>query len=268
MSGELSLCLNCIVFTLEGKKVSENKYVQIFLFWLANLVKFAELKECDFVRVFMDTTTKTYLETKTPFFMLMEKLPCKLQVLGIPTPKTALEGMMWKYYFIDYSQDVYMYCDIDCMTFGPIHKIVDVIKENTIAVHCEGYLDQHDYGAAFSSAELEAAKGMVGFSAGKFLVRGKELQQRIFSNVQSLQKRWTGKSLYTVEQPFFNKAIYGLQEDYLDFDLLTEKNISKDGIDLIRGSTILVDFAGEPGDGDFHFKKILDLFLLFYSDLV
>jgi hypothetical protein len=263
-----TLCLNCIVFTLEGKKVSENKYIQIFLLWLANLIKFAELKEGDLVRVFIDEPTKKYLENESPFFMLMQKLPCKLQVLGIPTPRTALEGMMWKYYFVDYSQDVYMYCDIDCMTFGPIHRLVDAVKENTIAVHCEGCLDQHDYGAAFSSAELEAVKGMVGFSAGKFLMRGKELQQRIFSNVQSLQNGWTGKSLYTVEQPFFNKAIYRLEEKFVDFDLLTEKNISKDGHGLDTEFTILVDFAGEPCNGDLHFKKILDIFLLFYTDLV
>ncbi len=263
-----TLCLNCIVFTLEGKEVSQNKYLQIFLFWLANLLKFADLKKDDFVRVLMDEPTKTYLENKTPFFMLMEKLPCKLQVLGIPQPKTALEGMMWKYYFLDYSQDVYMYCDIDCMTFGHIHKIADAVKENTIAVHCEGQLVHENYGSALSEEELKAVNEFAGFSAGKFLIRGKELQKQIFSRVQYLQKSWNGKSLYTVEQPFFNKVMLYLDVNSIDYTLLTEKNISNDGIDLVRGSTILVDFAGEPANGEFHLKKILDLFLLFYTDLI
>ena len=268
MSSDLSLCLNCIVFTLEGKEVSQNKYLQIFLLWLANLIKFAELKEGDFVRVFMDGATKQYLENETSFFMLMKGLPCKLQVLGIPRPKSSLEGMMWKYYFIDYEQDVYMYCDIDCMTFGPIHMIVDSVKDSTIAVHCEGYLKNTDYGGAFSEEELEAVKDMVGFSAGKFLARGKELLQKLCFSVQGLEKGWSGKSLYTVEQPFFNRAIYSLNDNLVDFDLLNEKNVCKDGIDLDTENTVLVDFAGVPGDGDFHLKKIMDHFVLYYADLI
>lgn len=268
MSSDLTLCLNCILFTLEGKKVCENKYVQIFLFWLANLVKFAELKDGDMVRIFADLPTKKYLEDETPFLLFIEKLPCRLQVVGIPTPKTALEGMMWKYHFAEYSQDVYMYCDIDCISFGPIHALANAVKENTIAVHCEGDSQHDNYGGALTKEELDAVNGLTGFSAGKFLIRGKELQKAFFSFIINLQTNWNGGSLYTVEQPFFNKAVYSLNRNSIDFDLLNEKNVSCDGVDFVRGTTLLVDFAGEPANGDFHLKKILDLFLLFYTELV
>jgi hypothetical protein len=154
------------------------------------------------------------------------------------------------------------------MTVGPIHKIVDSVKDGTIAVHCEGYLKNTDYGGAFSEKELEAVENMIGFSAGKFLARGREMLQKLFLTIQMLEKGWTGKPLYTVEQPFFNRAIYSLQEELVNLDLLTEKNVCKDGVDLDTENTVLVDFAGVPGDGDFHFKKILDLFVLYYADLI
>jgi hypothetical protein len=263
----MSLCLNCIVFTLEGKEVSKNKYVDIFLLWLANLIKFGELKRDDFIRCFIDDVTKKYLEDETIFFMLMQKLPCKLQILGIPRPKTALEGMMWKYYFVNYTQDIYMYCDIDCMTIGPIHSLVGSIHDDTIAVHCEGPIEDANYGAAFSKEQLEALKGLTGFSAGKFIVRGKNTLESLFKLVNSLQLGWIGDSFYTVEQPFFNRAIYHSNQSSINFDLLNGDTISVNGNNYKKGKTILMDFMGEPGNGDFHYKKISEIFILFYSGI-
>ena len=117
-----------------------------------------------------------------------------------------------------------------------------------------------DYGADLPLEELKEDMG--GFSAGKFIVYGKELRDKLFKNIQKFCR--PDKIYYTVEQPFFNRAI--LYTENIDADLLQGPLVSLNRRGYNKDFTILFDCAGEPGNGEAHYIKIHDVFCLLNCD--
>jgi hypothetical protein len=146
--------------------------------------------------------------------------------------------------------------DIDILITKSLHGLVSSVKANTLYVCIEGYMTDPDYGADISPEVIQ--EGMKGFSAGKFIVSGRDLRDNLFINVKELCNY--EKNYYTIEQPFFNRAIMGMTN--IDMDLLNSPLISINGESYNKDSTILIDCAGEPGNGEFHYSKILDVFCL------
>ena len=255
-----SICLSCIIYTIEGKHVQENKYIQIFLLWLSQLIKTGGLGKNDKLIMYIDKRTVNYLFNDSIFGSVLGKAPFQTQVLGIPPPKTHLEGMMWKYNICDYTQDIYIYLDIDILVMKSLHELVGNTIPNKIYVCIEGYMSNSDYGADMSSEDLD--EGMNGFSAGKFMVYGKELRDKLFKTIQGFCNY--NKSYYTIEQPFFNRAI--LCTENIDVDVLVEPAVSLNNVGYNKDFTVLLDCAGEPGNGDYHHSKILDVFCLLNCD--
>jgi hypothetical protein len=255
-----SICVSCIIYTIYDKPVEENKYIQIFLIWLSQFIKISGLGKDDILHMYIDKKTSEYLFTDSIFGFLLRMAKFQTQIMGIPPPKTHLEGMMWKYNLSDYTQDIYMYCDIDILITKSLHRLVSSVKPNTIYVCIEGYMTDPDYGADISPEVIQ--EGMKGFSAGKFIVSGRDLRDNLFINVKELCNY--EKNYYTIEQPFFNRAIMGMTN--IDMDLLNSPLISINGESYNKDSTILIDCAGEPGNGEFHYSKILDVFCLLNCD--
>jgi hypothetical protein len=250
-----SLCLSCIIYTIHDKSVEENKYVQIFLIWLSQLIKAGGLDKDDILHMYIDKITLTYLFNNSIFGSLLKKAPFATMILGIEPPKTHLEGMMWKYNISDYTQTIYMYLDIDILVIKPLKGLIDLAVCDSICVCIEGYMTNPDYGADISS---EISEGMNGFSAGKFIVYGKDLRDCFFKKIQNFCNY--DKLYYTVEQPFFNRAVLDMEN--IDVDLLVDPYVSFD----YNKDTVLLDCAGEPGNGNVHYKKIFDVFCLLNCD--
>jgi hypothetical protein len=255
-----SICLSCIIYTIHDKPVEENKYVQIFLLWLSQLIKVGGLGKDDILHMYIDKRTINYLFNDSIFGTLLGKATFQTQILGIQPPKTHLEGMMWKYNLSDYTQDVYMYIDIDILILKPLKELLDTVIMNRIYVCIEGNMSNPDYGADLPLEELKEDMG--GFSAGKFIVYGKELRDKLFKNIQKFCR--PDKIYYTVEQPFFNRAI--LYTENIDADLLQGPLVSLNRRGYNKDFTILFDCAGEPGNGEAHYIKIHDVFCLLNCD--
>ena len=255
-----SICVSCIVYTIHDKSVEENKYIEIFLLWLSQLIKAGGLGKDDILHVYIDKKTVDYLFKDSIFGTLLNKATFQKQIFGIEPPKTHLEGMMWKYNLSTYTQDIYMYLDIDILILKPLKELIDSVKSNTIYVCIEGYMSNPDYGADIASDVIE--EGMNGFSAGKFIVYGKELRDSFFKSVQECCRY--DKEYYTVEQPFFNKAL--LYTENIDVELLQEPLVSLNKGGYNKDYTIFFDCAGEPGNGKAHYTKILDVFCLLNCD--
>jgi len=255
-----SICLSCIIYTIKDKSVEENKYVDIFLLWLSQLIKVGGLGKDDKLIMYIDKQTADCLFDYSIFGTLLAKAPFQTTILGIPSPKTHLEGMMWKYNIIDYSQDIYMYLDIDILVMKSLHGLLDSLVAEKIYVCIEGYMSNSDYGADIPLEELE--EGMNGFSAGKFVVYGKDLRDSFFKVVQDYCRYDT--RYYTVEQPFFNRAVISMSN--IDVDTLVEPLVSINCVGYNKNSTVLLDCAGEPGNGTVHYKKIHDVFCLLNCD--
>lgn len=250
-----SICLSCLLYTLKHKEVKDNLYLEIFYVWLGKLIQSGELNKNDLLQITIDKRTIEYLENNdNALSILLEKLPCSFSIVAVDPPSTILQGMMYRFNIIDYSQDVYLYCDIDILISNSLHILIDTLNDNTLYLCREGYLYEENYSAGFS--DMIKDKNIPGFSSGKFIITGKELRNSFFTSINNLCDYST--DYYTKDQPFFNKAIYIIPRDKVsvDINLLTEY-VSFNGNEYNKNITIFNDMAGDVGNGESHFKRII-----------
>lgn len=262
----MSLCLNCVLFTIKGKDVKTNKYVPIFYMWLSQLILNGGLQNEDALHIYIDSDTMDYLKTETIFHPLIKKLKCKINIFVHAPPTTVFEGYMLRYAQHDCVQSIYMYCDIDILIVKSLHSLIESGTEKTIFLHQEHFLtaDPYYHGKAFTKEELEKIpKDSPGFSSGKFIICGKELRKELLKNIwaQNMKENdtWTG------DQPVFNKAVYCLNPSLytkIDIELLKNPIISTNLMGYEKDKAVFLDFMGKAGDGEFHYDKILNHYIL------
>ena len=254
-----SICLACIIYTLEDKPVEENCYLNIFYMWLSKVIENGGLTKDDMIHIHIDSRTLNYLEdTHTVFPDIYAKLPCQHKFISIFPPKSSLEGMMNKYKHVDYTQDIYMYCDIDILIINPFRIMTNSMTANTLYVCGEGNLRDVYYSEGFSVSE-----DLVGFSAGKFAIYGKSLLEAFFKQIHEYCDYST--KYITVEQPYFNRAVYEITGSHtVDTKLLTY-HVAFNGHEYYTTDaiTIFYDLAGNAGNGITHLKKMMDILCLF-----
>jgi hypothetical protein len=261
-----SLCLRCILFTLSEKEPSTNKYISIFLYWLSQLRAKAELGLTDCLQVILDTRTLEYIETLQDFNDLLFNFPCPVVFCRVSTPKTILEGMMFKYILFNYTQDIFMYCDIDIFIVKPLHTLLTDLNDRTLYAHGEGLLSDSDYGAIIPESIRNTMSHTLGFSAGKFILTSKDLYLSFFSTLQSIGKEYSDSTFYTVEQPLFNHAVHSLPQDIGEINTtLFDELVSYNG-NMYSKKTIFIDLCGEPGNESVHHEKVTSIFLLLHCN--
>ena len=256
-----SVCIRTILFTPIGKSEAENKYIEIYMLWLSQVIKRAELTSDDVIELCIDPVTLNKLKTYG-FEHLHTGLTCKMIIITLPQPSTLTEGCMWKYLIIDYTQDIFFYCDIDIFILKPIHHLIDTMKENTIYAHAEAFLLDKDtgtnYSADFPPSTLEVLpEKSLGYSAGKFFIYGKTMRNNFFEYIQILYSKQPTEYLM-LEQPFYNRALYELNSEFtLNISLLTQTTICINNHNYNKDTTILYDFCGMPGDNTLHLTKAI-----------
>jgi hypothetical protein len=256
-----SICLSCLLYTLKDKEVKDNLYLDIFYVWLGKLIQSGGLTKSDLLQITIDSRTCEYLKNNdTPFAIFLGKLPCPFVMVVVEPPSNSLEGMMNKYVKTEYDNDVFIYCDIDILISNPFHTVVEKISDKGYYFCKEGALDDENYSGSCLS-EL-TNKSLPGFSAGKFVIAGKNLRDLFFDLIYKYCDFST--RFYTVEQPFFNRAIYSLPFNTvsIDIDLLTEY-VSFNGNDYHKNKTIFNDMAGNVADGKIHAIKIMGALSLY-----
>jgi hypothetical protein len=260
-----TVALTCILFTLEGHDVSKNQYVDIFMCWLSQLASTGGLIRGDALYLHCDVAMKEYLHEHTLFVDLVGMCGVPVIYKLHEAPKTAREGMMWKYEVFDYPQEVFFYCDIDVLILKSIHRLADALPDECIAIQRENCLLDPNYSAAFSEEELlKYSEQYSGLSAGKFLIRGKALHAEFCAHVETIAAEHPNSVFYTVEQPFFVKAAYRFLP-FCNIELLDPPTVSVNWDFYDQDKTILLDSMGEPGNGAAHFKKQLDAILLLHA---
>jgi hypothetical protein len=242
-----TLFLNCVLFTLKDQEVRENKYLLIFHTWLSKLVQNGELTKDDFLLISIDERTIEYIKT-TPKCLtyLLSELKCPYAFKIFPAPETLLDGMKLRYTIINFKQDAYLYLDIDVLVMKPLRSIVDQTAPAKLYVCTEGTLRDPNYGADMSSTDDP------GYTSAVFMVTAPWVMEVLCRRVKDL---YEDKGYYTLDQPFFNKAVYMMRHDNT---LLTRLH-SFNGHGYSKGDTVLLNCAGEPGKGDVHYEKIQEV---------
>ena len=255
-----TICVDCVLFTLNGKNVNENKYVQIFYYWLSLFNKNSGITINDFLNIKIDTLTYEYIKNDLLFLSIIKQLKCSFDIMLFNPPNNLLEGIIMKYTKINYNQDIYMYCDIDVLIIKSLTMLE--LNEDIIYVHPEGYITNDNYGAAFTKEELSLLPlNTLGYSAGKYLINCKKLYHELMDMI--LELCISNKSeFYALDQPLFNKAVLNINKyKIIPWNICTNgNNFTKD--------SILLDCMGIPGDGDFHLDKIYKYYIMIMSDLL
>jgi hypothetical protein len=260
----MSLCLDCNLFTIKERPVKENKYVYIFSMWLSAVLKYGGLCRTDLLHLKIDSDTFEYLKTQPACNGLMQTSICPIKIILYPPPETIRDGMAMRYVKVNHMQDVYMYCDIDILMIKPLRPLYESLPINTISVHVEGQLSDDNYGAAFTAEEKSKLSPLLpGFSSGKFIIYGNELYSQ-FVDMMMMMHALNNETYFTIDQPLFNKVIYLLSKDPNCLKIIPSTFISCNGHSFTK-DCILLDAMGMAGDGDIHFDKILNFFILLQS---
>jgi hypothetical protein len=229
--------------------------------------KYADLTSGDALRLTIDADTHEQLK-KTPFFNdVINALNCEKQILLIERPKIHAEGMMAKYCFKEYTQDMFMYCDIDVLIKKPVRELFQGIADNTILLHAEGNMSDSNYNMVFPKDWIEREGAQhIGFSAGKFAIRGADLYKELFTEINKIAKAVPIETFYTCEQPVFNYALYCMPRDKcnLKIDVFRHPAICVNGHGEQPDKTYLLDLMGDPGNGTLHLDKIFSTLIEYF----
>lgn len=260
-----TICLSCILYTCENVPVKENQYIQIFVIWLTQIVKINALQSNDILHITIDQPTYDYTHSHyTSFKSLLNKIN---HVIFIePSPKTNLEGWMWKFIPRDYSQHVYLYLDIDIFIIKPLIHLVQPMKLNQIYACCEGNMTNSNYNAAFpESVREQFTMKEPGYSVGKFAMTSVKMRDLFFKEINKICDNTV--NYYCPEQAFYNVIIYGMRDtSILNTSVLHAPYISFNGHFYKKDKTVLFDCAGEPGNGLKHIEKYIDILGLLATD--
>lgn len=265
------------LFTLHGKDVKVNRYIDMYYVWLFYIMKYGKLNKDDYCITFMDEETYKYIKKSDIYKWIIAKLP-NMNVITYETPTNIKDGMM-KRYDIDEILDAtlhvahlnptYLYLDIDVLVINDIRKLFFKNISNdktTIYLKREGpILDNNYYGELITEEEKQdfinrGFGNMPGFTAGIF-GWNKSLDFKLFIKLIKDLAKNNKRELYTVDQPFFNAAVvhYLFKEPQkvnlaIFPNILTGHNkFSKN----VPTETVLLNFCGIPGDDLFHWDKIL-----------
>ena len=226
-----------ILFALDKSK---QEYARCFWLLLTSLVRSGSLKEGD----------RYYLIADDASWAAASKLPLVTQkVCRIPTPTPAdcFDGMKLKYLLprsLLSQEDVVVYLDVDLLAVRPFRP---ELPPDTLVAAPEGNPQDANYKGDFHITLP------VGASAGIFVFRPGPVVYAVFDAILAEMAR-DRRPFYTLDQPYYNKHINGIAK-YMRAELISYNGHTN------RDKCAFLNLCGEPGDGDFHFSKMLQCFL-------
>lgn len=262
------------IYTLKDRDAKTNKYIDMYLLWLTNIIKYANLQKTDMCFTYMDEETYMVIQ-KNDLFRFLQTQIRNFTIIKYPQPSTHKEGMLRKYIvdpILHHTRDqnpIYMYLDIDVLIVKDIRTMKMEFNENPqltkLFLYSEMNTIEHGnyYGHLMTDKDKELLrstnKQLPGFSAGIFAWQNNIHICEFFNTVLELAFKHHG-DLYTIEQPFFNAAIFKyimeVHQEKIVFDRMDNNSIGYNEIGAHLGSFVLVNFCGEPGDQTLHWNKM------------
>lgn len=270
------------LFTLPGTEPAANQYVKCFMIWLAFVQKFGGLGEGDRIVAAIDSDTFAFLKTVPRYVHLLNSAINMIEVYD--RPQELIDGMAMRYRMADALQQnepgrLYMYLDVDVLVVRPLRELFVGLIENRVHIATEEYLKGlvgdifHCYyldGRVEMTAEERARVSRFGgISSGMFAWHwaeaGWDFFRRILVAIGS-DKAAGRPFIHTIDQPYFNEQVV---RTLLHNETLVSVMPSAAfgfntgmGVDTCH---VLLNYAGNVGDGEFHFKKMEDYYRMLFS---
>ena len=233
------------VFSLDSAQ--KNEYIYMLMVLYSTLKRNSSIAKGDIYYLMADEDTAE----------VIKGIPClsDLNIIPMPKPKTLLEGMAWRYQLhrnIDLVGESVIYLDVDMLNIKQIRIEIPTDLEDLIIVYPEGSNTDTNYTGSGGSLAMP-----MGVSSGFFIYKcGSKVIQ--FMEEVYHKIRTDPKVYYTLDQPHFNKTIEGK-----DFCMYMDKaTMLFNGHGERKDNTMFINCCGCPGDGAFHFRKVLEFLLM------
>lgn len=230
-----------VVFSLNDSKT----YVYMLMMLVASMVRTKSLQEKDTYYVICDEEVASFIKN-------IPLLTKNVTLIEKPRPKSLLEGCSWRYQLhkhVDVFDKTCCYLDVDMLCIKTTH--IAELQENQMIVYAEGKSDDSNFCGDM------VLKSQLGFTSGFFAYRiGFDVLSVLEEISHKIEQNIDKKPYYTLDQPYFNKAL----EDKNILLLFPEHVVSFNGHNNLPQAH-LINFCGEPGNGDFHFMKMLQMVL-------
>ena len=229
------------VFSLEN--ATKNEYVYMLMLLYASLKKTQTLETGDMYYLMADPETAD----------VVRGVSClsEIVIITMPKPATMLEGMSWRYQFHRQTDVMFQkvcYLDVDMLCLKKFK--LDIQDKDLLCVYPEGAVTDANYCGS------KPLKGQVGVSSTMFAYSlGEKTLQLLESILHKI--RTDPQENYTLDQPYLN---HGIEEDIAPVALLPNNIISFNGHNNLPEAYFL-NCCGCPGDGAFHFRKMLEIFV-------
>ena len=184
----------------------------------------------------------------------------RFRIIVVPAPRDGYDGMRYRYILpeiFDCTGKDFTYIDCD-MLFVRDYTII--IPTDSFLVYNEGMIENTDYSG--SDTFMTISPGQKGLTSGFFMFNyGSKVAatfQRILASMDCTAR------FYTLDQPHFNKALYSddVQIEFLPDTFLCDNMHS--ALDTCK----FVNFCGDPGNGEAHFRKMFDIFTTGFHSLL
>lgn len=184
----------------------------------------------------------------------------RFRIIVVPTPQGVYEGMRIRYILpeiFDCRGKDFTYIDCDML----------YVREYTIAIPADSFLVYNEgpieaWGYSGSDNFMTILPGQKGLTSGFFMFNyGPKVAATFKSILESMD---AGPKYYTLDQPHFNKALYseGVRIEFLPDTFICDNMHSS------LETCSFVNFCGEPGNGDRHFRKMFDIFTTGFHSLL
>lgn len=269
---EQNIIIYTNIFTLQGRNVEDNRYIDMFYIWLNRVIKNGCLSSKDGIALLVDKVTLEFMKKSTLFNLLLTKLRCNFYFFTYDQPSSLKEGFLQRFYYKKitsrFTNSIFLQVDVDVLINDNLRNLFTTNPQpNTIYLNSEmGILENNYYGslATDEDKKMLVDKGMLsapGFTAGTFAFTTGNKVEEFFNYIVSLFD--CESSFYTVDQPFFNagifKYLYKDEDPELHFFPIDERLIAVNVYSSdISGepNPVLLNFCGEPGKEFFHWDKI------------
>ena len=270
----MSVIIYTNLFTLKGKECSKNKYIDMYFIWLLYIIKYANLQQNDKCITLVDNITYNYIKLNPLFLLLIGRIN-NFNIIEYEQPDSIKQGMLERFKInnilnlTNIHSAYYLYIDIDVLI---VNNIRNIFKQNSINDTATLFLKPEEhilggnyYGELASEDDKQQISircpTMPGFTSGIFGWTSNSTNITDFFNFIIKTANESDKELYTIDQPFFNAAVFHYMFKKIGifkFNILSPNIVGHNIFTTqAQSDTVLLNFCGIPGNDRFHWDKIL-----------
>ena len=252
------------LFTIQGRNAKDNQYISMFLIWFKMLIKNGGLTTEDTLIVLIDEPTAEALQEYDILANLIDTAGFQFKAIVIEQPVSLTAGIAKRYTVYEFLEVNTLVChlDVDVLCVKPIRQIIhDNLIDSDIAIFLEGnsmgsyYLYELKDEIGISEEEMKKTAGITGAIyffriSANVAFHFKNLYERIMS----------AKNQNITDQPYWNELFWNLRKTQYPISVISD-SVVETSLSNLQDSTALLNLCGEPGDGSFHWQKVLTAFL-------